>query len=588
MNKLKLKLGISLLVFLLAACGDQDEGVGVAPKVVDTEREEPEAMPDPEPEGYGMLLEAIDELPLSGPSTTTMPVRVQLLDIDTREPIGEEPVNFELLQASADTSLTTTSSVTAPNGGATVEVRLGAEGTGLIEVTHPDAAPLLVDFNIGAEPLGNIQVNIVEPTNVPVMLEPFQLSFFPTEDFACDAFIPNTQLPATYKDTQTADASQPVLVEGFEGEANYTVVVQALGAGGRHLASGCTDGVGVTANTTTSTTVYLDLHPIWPTGKYTVDAQWDIADAMAAASDATSSLVGIIDFMADPGASIYNLIITEIDNAVDFPLSAILDITGVEQQIITYINEQLFQIEGVDTFVAISNDLSNMLHNMQVTALLDIRKTDEDLQFSGNEKWTNITVNWTWRCQNSADPNCGVETLDLTGPDAAAAQVEYDWLGHVEGYDGFVVNSHEAQLDVGQLQLYLLEKVIIPEITGGAADSIEGAIQHWVNCADLAQQAIAGNDICDPTGTLCLGQTIIEGACTAAVSEVASQILDPIDESVILDIEMAGQARLIDITSNGSADEIVDGVNTGIVTGSGEAIGATWTAVRIDEMNPTN
>ena len=189
-------------------------------------------------------------------------------------------------------------------------------------------------------------------------------------------------------------------------------------------------------------------------------------------------------------------------------------------------------------------------------------------------------MNWTWPCQNNPTPGCGQHVIDLVGADAGAASVAFDWYGHVDGYDRLVIDSHQAHFDVGRLQLYLLEKAILPEITGGNADTLGEALAHWVNCADLATQAMQGNDICDASGNNCLGQTLINGACVAAMNEIGDYITAPLQNQPLLHVNLTGTARLVDENATSFASGIEDGRTDGVVFDTLEPVTATWSAVR--------
>jgi hypothetical protein len=570
--------GISLLaVLVLAACGDSGEVAPTASVAPDNTREEPE----PEAPEYAMLLEPVDDVPLTGTALTSTPVRVRLLDAASRAPMSGEMVGFELRSApDEESSLSAATAVTDHDGVARVSLRHGPlAGTASIKVTHPDADALQIEFHVREPQIGSIRVDIVEPSNPPVDLAPFRLTFFEAETLACEDYVPRTRLPEAYLETNTPD-SEPIVVEGFDGGATYTVVAEGLGSAGRALATGCADDIEVTASETVATTVPLELLPVSPSGEYVVNGVWDISEAVAQANDTAGTLVGVIEFLSDPATAIYDLVITEIENAIDFPIGIILGITGIQQDIINEINNILFQFEGLETFVAVADDLNGMLHELEVTSRLTIEKTDEDYHFAGHEEWTAITVHWDWRCENNPDPDCGIYVVDLEGDDQEAGEMSYDWLGRVDGYDDLLIDSHEAQLDVGRLQMYLLEKIMIPELTGGNATSLAGALSYWADCEGIAQQAIQGNDICDPTGLFCVGETLIEGACNAAMDQIAGEVLDPIDQEVLLDIEMAGTARLVDTSATGIADEIHEGDTLGTLVESGEQVTVTWSATR--------
>lgn len=576
----KQALGVFLSVLFLAACG-ADEPTTAAPVVIEDERPEE---PAPEPLEYAMVLEAVDELPLTGSAMMTIPVTVSLRDALTGAPAPEEMIGFEVGRSpSSETSLSASTAVTNAEGLTSVSLRLGSySGTAVVEVTHPEAAPLRMEVHISEPRFGAISVDVINPSPLPIDISPYRVSFIEGEVMTCAEFVPRRRLPEPVAIANAGDVNQPIVQEGF-AQGEYTVIAEALGSAGAALATGCADGVVVTAGDTTRTRVPLEMLPISPSGVYEVNGVWDISEAVASANSTSGTLVNVIEFMANPGAGLYDLVITEIEDAVDFPIAIILGITGIRQQIVDFINAQLFQFEGVETFVAVAGDLSDMLNELDVQSILTIRKTDDDYNFVGHEEWSQLTVHWTWQCQNNPAPDCGEYIVDLQGDGAAAAAVSYEWTGHVDGYDQLVIDSHEAHFDIGRLQLYLLEQVMLPQLTGGNADSLDEALAYWVDCDGLAQQALAGNDFCDPTGTLCLGETLIEAACTTALAEVADWITQPLlNQPVLVDIALSGHGRLRDVSANSFADQIREGYTTGTVVGSTEPVTVSWTADRIE------
>lgn len=578
---MKKALHLLLVVVLFsAACGDEGEVAHVAAPVPD-ERVEPET-PEP-PMGLPYVIEAVDTLPLTANALTTAPIRAVLRTASTGAPVSEEMLKFELVQA-ADTisSLDVMTSVTQLNGEAAANLRLGpGVGTAVVVVSHPEAEDLEIDIHVGEPLAGTIRVDIVDPTTT-LDISPYRISVYDLTEVGCNDFVPRTRPAANPVHEMHVATSDPAEVQPvLAGE--YTVVAEALGENGLILAGGCKDFVEVMNARTTAITIPLELYPVNPSGTYEVNGEWDIAAAVSASNDTAGVLVNVIDFMANPGASIYNLVLTYIEDAVDFPIGILLGITGVQQQIITTVNDALFQFAPIATFSAVANDLSNMLHHLNVTSILTIEKTDTEFAFRGHEEWTTLTVDWTWRCQqNPAQQNCQQYTVDLQGSGAAAATVSYEWTGYVDGYDQLVVGSHNVLFDIGRLQLYLLEQVIIPDLTGGNANSLAGAFAYWVDCDGLAQQALGGNDICDPSGIFCLGDAIIESACVAAVTEVADFVTGPIlNQPVVADMVLAGKATLIDGTPNGIADELHDGRTEGTLQNSTETVTANWNAVRV-------
>lgn len=571
----------SATVMSLVGCGDDDH----APAPVVVVDEEPrEQVEVPTPEGYRYVIDPEVALPLTAHARDAALIKVVLRDTENRMPVRDELLTFELVQApDTDATLEQDELVTDTSGRAAANLQLGeSAGTALVRVSHPEAESLDIEIHVAGPRLGTFRVDVIEPTAIAHDIAPYRLSFFPAADFECADFLPRTRLENAIRE-QPIPNGDPVDVEGFD-PGDYTIVAEALGQGGLILAGGCVDNASVAAGDVTAVAIPLDLYPISPSGKYEVSGDWDISAVVESSNSTAGTLVGVIEFMSNPGESIYTLVLTELEDAIDFPIGILLDYAGLQQQIITLINDSLFQFAPIQTFSAVANDLNDMLHNLQVTSILEIQKTDTEWQFVGHEEWTALTVDWTWRCQQNPTLNCSQYTVDLTGSGAQAATVEYDWTGFVDGFDKLMVGSHEVTFDIGRLQMYLLEQVIIPDLTGGNANSLEDALSYWVDCPGIAANALGGNDLCDSTGSFCLGQTLIEGACNAAMGAVADAVLGPIEgQDVIADMVLDGKAILVDNTPNGIADELHEGVTEGTLANSTEQVNATWTAVRILE-----
>lgn len=527
-----------------------------------------------------LYLESAEAGPLSAEAGTSKSVRVVLRHSGTHNLVDAQAITFSVVQAAdQQTTLSASSAVTDEMGVAAVDLRLGPmAGSVTVRAEHPQAAPLDLSLGVTEATAGTIRVDIQNPGNAPVQLSPYRVSWFDSATFRCAAAKPRTRLPEAIL-SATAPTSDPVVQQGFPADKKYTVVVEALGNGGIALAQGCQEDVTVFAGTTTTTLVQLSMVPIQPSGTFVTTGTWDFSEALASQNDATGMVINVIEFMANPGDAIYNAVIDEVEDAVGISIDLLLDIAGIKERIVDYINQQIFRFANLETFVAISADLSTMLNSLEVESELTIDKTDADFGFTGQEHWKKVTVHWTWKCEQRQSADCGVHVIDVERDGLGA--VSYAWTGRVDGYDQLVIDSHEAQVDTGALLLFLLENVILPDVTGGNAHSIEEALSYWIDCTTLAQRATQGRQLCDPTGFFCVGANAVDFACEAAVGELAEYIASPIaDGSNTVDIQLSGTARLVDAASNGVADEIADGRTNGILNGTGEPVTVGWTAAR--------
>lgn len=567
----------------LLACGD--DGHSPAPVMLDEPRPQPEPEPIPnEPQEYRYQIEAVDELPLRTHVGETIGIAVRLTEVDGGDVVSGESIAFEVVQTlDTETAILQTPMVSDAEGHATAQLHLGSETTGsaVVRVSHPAAQAVDIEVVVAGPQVGTIRVDIIEPSTPP-NLDPFRIQVFPANAFACSDYRPRHHIGVNATRAVEVPTADPVDLENFT-PASYTVLGEALGAGGLVLAGGCVDAVNVVAGQTVAIAIPLTLYPISPTGVYEVNGNWDISQVVSSSNQTAGTLVGVIEFMANPGQSIFDLVMTEIEEAVDLPLIDFFNYSGFTARITQTINNWLFRWAPIAAFSAVASDLNDMLHNLQVTSILEITKTNVDAEFLGREYWSELTIDWTWRCQlDPTIPNCDQYTVDLQDTGAQAAAVQFEWTGYVDGYDRLSINSHQVSFDIGRLQMYLLNEVILPDLTGGAANSLAGALQYWVDCPGLAANAVGNNDVC--LGPFCLGETLIEGACNAAMAAVADFVIGPIEgQDVIADLELSASALLVDLQPDGLADELRQGQTDGVRASSTEEVHATWSAVRIGD-----
>lgn len=531
--------------------------------------------------GMSMFIEPAEAMPIQAEATWSVPLRVRLKDANYVG-VPNQSVTFQIKASPGDAStLSALTAVTDEAGSASVDLRLGPlSGDAIVTVSHPESAPLDMYVTVGEATTGTMRVDIHDPGNAPVELAPYRVQFFEQTTFDCSQYVPRRSAAEALMEVHVADTTQPAVQSGFGPNTQFTAVAEALGQGGMTLAGGCIDGLTVNPGETKVVDVWLAMVPIAPSGTYEVESTWDISEAIASQNGTAGAMIRVIEFMANPGQAIYDIVLEEVEDAVGFGLDLLLDIAGIKDRMIDYINEQLNRSASVQTFSAISADLSTMLNTLNVSSQLTIAKTDNDFNFTGHEEWTSVEVSWTWRCAQSQTAGCETHEVDLTNNGGAAGAVSYDWTGQVQTYDHLVIESHQAQIDIGRLQLFLLEQVILPDITNGQANSIAEAIVYWIDCNALASRALQGAEVCDPTGFFCAGEDEAAIACEFALGELADYVTQPLEGLTSnLDIELAGTAKLVDGDSNGITDQIDDGNTTGQLSGSSEPVVVEWSAV---------
>jgi hypothetical protein len=231
--------------------------------------------------------------------------------------------------------------------------------------------------------------------------------------------------------------------------------------------------------------------------------------------------------------------------------------------------------------------------DLEVHSELTIGKLGSDYEFRGTDNWLGVTLYWRWNCDQNSPPDCGAIDLvaDANGQLGSLGVVSSEWTGRVAAYNQLQIDQHPQTLRYGRLIMYILNDVIIPELTDGNANSLSDAFAYWIGCGSLAS-SITGSD-----GEIgALGATItddqIENFCTNAVSTVFG-FADLIVNNLEFDLGMriGGEATMIETTSDGFVDLMEDGTYNGYIqstdantSGQGSPIEATWSAERIDSQ----
>ncbi len=564
------------MILASAACGDDTAAPNYMDRSDNNVRMPGDNNKEPDPTPVeDRVLEAVSPVTATAEKYTLVRLEAALVLEDSRTPVVGELVDFTVLQAPDSTlELSADSIETDEDGVAGIDVTVGATaGQIIIRASHPGTTPVEFRIEVTDQAPGAIEVEIFPPAGVTVNLAPYRVRAYDTEQFGdCQAIPPRADLAGA-----TAEATsqgQLVLMENVPAEKTYTVLVQALGTSASAIAYGCVDAVTVETRETTSISVSLRMIPLNPTGTYKVTGFWDISEAVRTSGDAGNIIVGLIDFMSNPGMFLYDLIIDELQQASGLDLT-FLAALGVPTIVSDAINGWLFQNSDLARFNEIAVGQQTMLYNLEVESELVIEKTEADLTFIGYEHWQKIILNLSWQCDVNSPPDCGRYEIpvDPDGNLPALGYVSYDWTGEVVDYDGLKLDSLQTQIEYGKLLVLIIEKVVMPELTGGNADTLAGALNYWVDCPGLAQDLVGSG----------IGATIVDTACQAALTTAAGVIVAPLqNENVVFDLVFDGEATMKDTASNGWVDEIRDGENVGTMVNSGAPVTVEWSATLVE------
>lgn len=526
--------------------------------------------------------------------TEQVPLKVFLYSKKTGEAVGGQAVTYEILQTADGASLSALSGTTGDDGAVAVDLRSGStQATVTVRADH--ASSNAVDFTVEILPLevGGLSVKPVNTAPSIMDLADVEVRLYREADFACDEFRPLFDQPEPLTAGITPRAGEPVLFNELGTRETFLLTGVARGENGQIAAAGCMDDVNTQADITKNVDLLLQLIPLNPVGTYEATSHWDFTDAIADSGTVGAIIVRVLNIFENPGVAIYNEIINLVEALVGGIISGaidvFLDLTGLDEQFQGLVNDFIADNDALSRLFQAGSDLRDVIANLEVTSQLTIGKLSSDYEFRGSDNWLGITLYWRWNCDDNSPADCGAIPIvaDASGEIGSLGVLSSEWTGRVVSYDKLQIDNHTVSLRYGRLIIYVLNDVILPELTDGNAHSLSEAFAYWIGCDSLAT-GITGSD-----GELCaLGACVtddqIEGFCTSAVSTLFS-FADLLIRSLEFDLglNLGGEGKLIELTSDGRVDEIREGTFSGFMQSSegsqSSPFTATWSALKKDE-----
>jgi hypothetical protein len=577
-------LSVALLGLVLAGCNDgtvntnaekRENNGGTAPQASDQ---------------YFMVPAGSTDLL----GNVTEPVRLQVFMYSTRtgDAVPDQRISFEILSDDSEqATLSAMNGLTDEDGLATVELRPSAEPSQVSVQANHDSANA-VDFQVDFEPLetGDLTVTLTNSGASILNLSDIDTRLYRDSQTSCAEFRPlSPRHPDELATYVAGTVNEDVEFNDLGTRQRFMVTAVARGSAGQIAAAGCADGINIDAEQVTEQELVLQLIPLNPVGRYDVTAHWDFTEALADSGTVGSTIVRVLDIFENPGQGLYDELINMIQNFVGVAGVAFdwfMDASGLEGMLVDAINDA---IEGNDTLRKIRDagrDVRDVVANLEVHSELTIGKMSSAYEFRGTDNWLGITLYWRWNCDSTSPPDCGaIEILaDGNGDFGELGVLSSEWTGRVTAYNQLQIDMHPLSLRYGRLIQYVLNEVILPEMTDGNANSLGDAFTYWV-CDGLVSR------VADSNGEVCAGSNCIDAQyyCETAVSTVFG-FADLLVSNLEYDLGMriGGEGRLVETTSDGFVDFIEDGEFNGYMQnvdlGQQQAspIEATWSAERID------
>lgn len=582
----------ALLISPLAGCGDAKVNTNV-----DEARNSDDATVPRLDDKY--FLVAAGETHLIGNVTESVGLKVFLYDKVTGSPAANQTISYEILEPAEGepqdlASLSSLNGTTNAEGAANIELRLGAQ-PGALRVRADHELSNAVDFDVNIEALetGDLEVTLVNASPTVMGLSNIDVRLYRNAELSCAQFHPYRDHGVPELDRRTAASTQvKPLFEELGMRQRFVITARAEGDAGQIAAAGCAEDIVMEADRVTKRELLLQLIPLNPVGRYDVTSHWDFSQALADSGSVGSTIMTVFNIFENPGQGIYDGIIALVRTAVGGIISGTVDtflgMVGLDDVVVDQINRLVENNSTLRRIRDAGRDLRDVVANLEVHSELTIGKMYSDYEFRGTDNWLGVTLYWRWNCDSTSPPDCGAINIqaDADGELGDLGVLSSEWTGRVIAYNQIQIDRHPLSLRYGRLMMHVLNNIIIPQITGGQANSLSEAFTGWV-CDGLVG-SIAGDD-----GEVCaMGACFdVAGACDSVVSSIAGLadlLVDNLEYDVGLSI--AGEATLVELTSDGIVDELKDGVFEGTLrnasdpNGAAQASGisATWQGVRIE------
>ena len=466
----------------------------------------------------------------------------------------------------------------------------------VIVVSSEDAAaPVRFNITVLAKPKGNLQINAVYEEGI-APVDYYEIRVYDGRDVICSSV---DLMTGEATNRETGEPAEPVRDPVQDSSAyfpelstdwGYTAV--ALGYSretGALVASGCLDtNLKVEADKTTSGTVYMNTLMLNPASRYRVRSYFDLGDVLSALGTTGALITRVLDFATNPGKALYVGITSAIskffNGAAADALAGLLSLFGADDYLINFINDLLMKSDVICKAGVFACQMRDLVRLMEFIGYLDIQKVGK-VALTGNDSYQGFAVYWRLGCDGT-DDNCGrhvlttemLEQIEGSQIDDTIPFLSGTWSGSLaNGYDKLSVEAHELRLYYGKIIVYMIEKILLPKLTGGNVSEFENLLPYWVDCKGIGawihekfEKANSGFWDWVIPDSLVPSQQGAENFCNSAVSGLSGAFgfVEAWAEmqSAGSDIKISGTAKLRDTNGDNIVDDIVDGTWSGSMT----------------------
>lgn len=565
-------------------------------------------------------------VPLSVAVGGNLPLHAQVIDYGLKGPAPNVLVMVEVkgvtdlqgnpAQAGPSSGLETEAGYTDASGMVHTRFFAGTKG-GLIytvRFTTRCGEPKDLRIVVTELPCGCVNVSLVYEGGLPASsLNTIKVHVLPS-DYTCDKLPPEKPVPdASLADRTITDLYGTTQFECIPAGNYYTVFATARGPFSCVAAKGCDDGVFLQPDKCRDVALELYLVTLNPTGQYDSVDHFDftnlVKDCAGGITDplecVTASgidlgkqvccvLYQLITFFKTPGTTIIALV---KDLAKQWVGSLIVDtLFGLFGDVVAKIITDYLKNNSpqwVQDFFKVGEDTMGVITNLELYSDLLLSKLQNNFTVQGTHYWTGLALYWKFGC-NPQDPNykdCGklVFTLNNLGNIVGGGVcpgtqfpmnlLEGKFTASIADFNKLILNQHAVKLNYGKLVLFVLNEILIANLTSCQAHSIKDAAKLWINC-----NAIGSGIFGEIWSWFGGSEQDLVKLCGSAIDF----LLTPVDMflgALTLDTElsMSGSGTLVDDNCDLLVDRITKGKYSGQIQTSASAqstFTGTFEAVR--------
>lgn len=584
------RIVVLLSLLLAAACASDDRSAAFdlidepdAP--VDSDEPETDTPDDPVDRTECVLIPSVNGDVFMG-TDSALAVGAYVYATDSGSPMEDVRVEFEINEEESTTSGLLSVGRVESNDEGLAQVQLNSEsdpGFIVVDVSADCGETIQLEVDVASLPTGDLRVRFNYPERSVYDVSPVRAEVILGDTAGCAQLGVGTDPSGELRAGETDSVSSSINFSSLPTGTPYTVVGIGYGDYGERAAWGCVDGVTTIEDVTTEITIDLRLLPLDPVGRYDVIANWDFRDALRSSGTAGQIISRIADVFEDPGRGLYDVINDVLEQIfggfISGAIGSVLELFGLDDVLAGLINDVVESSPVLSDIVTVGRDITSVVSNLEVLQIWEIGRNGTNIEVFGRESVTGIALYWRLGCDENDPVDCGRLPLQFDPGDLGS--LSGDWDGFVVNYNELSILPHPIDFNYGELILFAIENIILPQLTGQQAPvTLVQVVQGIIGCPGLGDAIAGGNNnclfsdsfvgdlvgcICDTSATCnrdCDGRCFnVEDTCNDFIEVTFGPIINGLLGSLQVEsvIVANGDATLVNLDDDLQVERLEDG-----------------------------